>query len=284
LVQVTTVVSLLAAFAGVVFVLAHRSRRRQFLPLFLLWIPSLTNISALYWGLIYRVRYSVLLVPAIAVFSALLLTEAARKRVLVAGCLVMMGMPWLSWHFPREWRYHALRPGPGMMILPALALILVFVAMLTNRSRWPLLILCVTAMQLPALQGETRPILEETGEHAFIEPERQEILEYLHLHYDGRRILIDMGKLAPLAYDSGLPLRNFVCNEGGDRHWQDALRAPETEVGWLCAEKGDDVWEWLRIDPRKLAGYSLALQTENFLLYRPKTTLNGSSLLIGPTR
>ena len=221
-----------------------------------------------------------LLVPAIAVFSALLLTEAVRKRALVAGCLVVMGLPWLSWHFPREWRYHALGAGPGMLILPALALVLLFAAVLTTRNRWSLLVLCVMAMQLPVLQGETRTVLEETGEHAFIEPERQEVLSYLRGQYDGTGILIDMGKLAPLAYDSGLPLRNFVYNEGADRHWQQALRAPETEVGWLCAEKGDDVWEWLRIDPRKVAGYSLALQTENFLLYRPKTTLDR----IGPTR
>ena len=283
LVQITAVVPLVAAFVGVGCVLARRAATRQYLPLFLLWIPSLTNISALYWGLIYRVRYSVLLVPAIAIFSALLVSEVARRRVLIAGCLVVMGMPWLSWQFPHEWRYHALRTGPGVLILPVAALILLC-AGVTKRSRWPLLALCILAMQVPALEGEARPILEETREHAFIEPERQQILDYLRLNYDGTRILIDMGKLAPLAYDSQLPLKNFVYEEGGGHKWQRALQAPESEVGWICAEKGDEVWEWLRIDPRRASGYSLALQTDNFLLYRPKSTSDGSPPVIGSAR
>ena len=284
LAQITAAVPLLAAFAGVGCVLARRATIRQYLPLFLLWIPSLTNISALYWGLIYRVRYSVLLVPAIAVFSALLVSEVARKRVLIAGSLVVMAMPWVSWSFPHEWCYHALRGGPGMLILPVAALILLCAGVLTKRSRWPLLALCILAMQVPALEGEARPILEETREHAFIEPERQQVLDYLRRNYDGTRILMDMGKLAPLAYDSQLPLKNFVYNEGGGRDWERALQVPETEVGWICAEKGDDVWEWLRIDPRKASGYSLSLQTDNFLLYGPKTTLDGSPSVIGPAR
>jgi len=184
--------------------------------------------------------------------------------------VVAMLLPWISWYFPREWRFHALAPGPGILILPAGALILFLAAEARKRYRWQLLALCVLAVQLPALSGEARPILEETGEHAFIEPERHQVLDYLEQHYDGSRILIDMSKLAPLAYDSQLALKNFVYNEGTGAYWHRTMRAPEAEVGWLCAETGDEVWRWLRDEPEKAARYSLVLRTEHFLLYRRK--------------
>ena len=123
-------------------------------------------------------------------------------------------------------------------------------------------------MQMPALARENRPILVETLEHGFIEPERHQVMQYLRQNYDGSRILIDMGKLAPLVYDSGLPVREFVYNEGGETSWYKALKSPEQEVGWLCAQKGDAVAQQLQVDPEWAAGYSLALKTDYFSIYR----------------
>jgi hypothetical protein len=117
-------------------------------------------------------------------------------------------------------------------------------------------------MQLPPLARENRPMMVETMEHEFIEPERQEVLRYLKKNYDGRRILIDMGRQAPLVYDSGLPIRDFVYNEGGGTFWHKALLDPEATVGWLCAEKGDVVWQALQVDPRIQDKFALAVQTE----------------------
>jgi len=83
-------------------------------PLLLLWTPSLVNISALYWGLIYRVRYSSLLIPAVAVFASLVLQSASLLRfALIASSLAVMVLPWLSWYFPPEWAYRFFLPGPG---------------------------------------------------------------------------------------------------------------------------------------------------------------------------
>ncbi len=102
------------------------------------------------------------------------------------------------------------------------------------------------------------------------------MLQYLKEHYDGTRILIDISKLAPLIYDSHLPVKQFVYNEGEEAVWRAAMRNPESTVGWLCAEKGDEVWDRLHIDPRWAESYSLALKTENFLIYRVNSEERGA--------
>jgi len=76
----SAILPLLAAAAGLLLVLIQRDKFSSRSPLFLLWLPSLINISALYWGLIYRLRYSVLLLPAVAIFGSLVLASAAAKK------------------------------------------------------------------------------------------------------------------------------------------------------------------------------------------------------------
>jgi len=113
-------------------------------------------------------------------------------------------------------------------------------------------------------------MMVETLEHEFIEPERRAVMEYQRENYDGKKILIDMGRQAPLVYDSGLPVREFIYNEGRGVFWHAALRNPAQSVGWLFAETGDAVSERLRIDPGLTQSYSLALKTDYFSLYHRK--------------
>jgi hypothetical protein len=156
------------------------------------------------------------------------------------------------------------------MLLPAVGLLLLMIARVRNHYDWALLGLCILAMQIPPLARENRPILGETMEHEFIEPERHAIMQYIHQNYDGKRILIDMGKLAPLVYDSGLDVKDFIFNEGGETLWHDAMRDPAKQVEWICSERGDAIWEHLQVDPGWTSEYALALKTEHFSLYRLK--------------
>jgi hypothetical protein len=267
--QVATVALLLIGAAGTVMCLRQWKQLPERAPLLLLWLPALVNISALYWGLIYRVRYSVLLVPAIAIFGSLLLVSARTARgALVGGALTVMALPWLSWSFPHEWQYHFLYPGPGIILLPLAAAVLLLWGLARAAGALPLLFLCVLTMQLPVLEGETDAALREAMEHQYLEPERREVIEYLRTHYDGTAVLIDMSRQAPLVYDSGLQVRDFIYNEGDARAWHRAAQAPHLVVGWLCSEKGDEIWIRLRIDPQWAQRYSLAVQTANFVLYR----------------
>jgi len=263
--QMAALIPLIGAAVGLLLFLSRRSGVQRWAPLLLLWIPSLINISALYWGLVYRLRYSVLLLPAVAIFSSFVVaSDRARIRAFTAVSLVAMLLPWASWYFRGAW----FLPGPGALLLPAAALVLFLDARVRERHEWSLLVLCVFAMQFPGLAREDRPMMKETLEHEFIEPERQQVLQYLRRNYDGGRILIDMGKLAPLIYDSKLPVREFVYNEGRDSLWHSAVRHPEQEVGWVCSQKGDSVSELVRVDPCWLHRYSLAVKTENLSLYR----------------
>ena len=267
--QMATLLPLLLAAAGMLLVLTQRARFASQAPLFLLWLPSLINISALYWGLIYRLRYSVLLLPAVALFGSLVLTsEPAKKRAVLLLTIAAMGMPWLSWYYSRNEPGGSLKPGPGILILPAAALLLFMTAWARRHYDWALLSICILGMHVPPLARENRAMMVETLEHDFIEPEREEMIRYLRQHYDGKRILIDMGRQAPLVYDLGLNVREFVYNEGGERLWHEALRNPAKQVGWLFSEKGDAIWKRLQVDPDWAGGYSLAVKTESFSLYR----------------
>ena len=269
LAQVASIVPLLIGLAGVVLCLRESSGRRRCAPYFLLWLPSLANIAALYWGLIYRVRYSCLLLPAVALFGSVVITRGdAARRVMIIGCMTVFALPWVSWYFPDEWAYHFLTPGPGRLWLPAAALLLLLIALATRRYRWPLLILALCGMQVPVFRGEVRAVLAEAREHQYIEPEQQEILRFLARHYDGAGILIDVGRLAPLMYDSGLPMKDFICRDSDPDKWSRVVAQPHRYVGWLCAEKGDEVWGMLQVDPDWADGYSLAVQTQSYLLYR----------------
>jgi hypothetical protein len=267
--QMAAIVPLLLAAAGLLLFLSQRREFRFRAPLILLWFPSLINLSALYWGMIYRVRYSVLLLPAIAIFGSLVIPSVvAGRRALLFLVIVVTALPWLSWYSYRMALSQTLAPGPGALMLPVAGLILFLIARVRQLWGQALLALCVLAMQFPALALESHPMMEETREHQFIEPERQRVLQYLRQNYDGRRILIDMDKLAPLVYDSGLPVKEFVYNEGEETLWRRALENPEREVGWLCAQKGDAVWERLQVDPHWADAYALAVTTEYFSLYR----------------
>jgi hypothetical protein len=268
--QMAAILPLLLAAAGIVVFLRQRKELGFRAPLVLLVLPSLVNISALYWGLIYRLRYSVLLLPAVAIFGSLVITSvSARKRAFLFMAIVVMVLPWLDWSLYLVAQGGKLMPGPGAPLLPAAALILFLIARARQKYEWAaLLVLCVLGMQYPPLAREDRPMMGETLEHQFIEPENREVIRYIRQNYDGGRILIDMSKLAPLVYDTGLAVKEFVYNEGGEVLWKRAIENPEREVGWLCAQKGDAVWERLQVDPEWADAYALAVKTKHFLLYR----------------
>lgn len=282
LAQAAAVVPLLIALAGVVYCLWERERMRRCLPYFMLWFPSLVNVAALYWGLMYRVRYSALLVPAVAIFGSLVLSRTRiAGRVMVVICMTVFLLPWISWTFPLRWEYHLVAPSIGIFLLPATALVLLLATTAGAGCRWALIVLVILGMQVPVFEGETKAMLLESFEHRYIEPEQRQILECLNARYDGSRILIDVGRLAPLMYDSKLPLKEFIYHDGDRRDWDRAFVTPRAYVGWLCAEKGDEVWELLHVDPHWADGYSLAVQTENYVVYQRNPEYRKAGL---PTR
>jgi hypothetical protein len=269
--QIASILPILAAAIGFVLFFTQREEFKRRAPLLLLWLPSIINISALYWGLIYRVRYSVLLIPAVSIFGSLAVASSkAKERTFILLSAAAMAIPLVSWCLPHISQNKNLVPGPGIMLLPISALILFLVARARQCYSWPMIAICILGMQIPPLERENMPIMVETMEHEFIEPQMREVIDYFQRNYNGKRILIDMGKLAPLVYDSGLPVKEFVYNEGGEKLWNRAFQNPAQEVGWICMQKGDVISERLRVDPKWLDEYALALKTEYFSIYHLK--------------
>jgi hypothetical protein len=269
--QIASLLPILAAAIGFLLLFIQREEFKRRAPLLLLWLPSIINISALYWGLIYRVRYSVLLIPAVSIFGSLAVASGkAKERTFILLSAAAMAIPLVSWCLPYISKNKMLAPGPGIMLLPICALILFLIARTRQCYSWAMIAICILGMQVPLLERENMPIMVETMEHGFIEPQMREVIDCFQRNYDGKRILIDMGKLAPLVYDSGLPVKEFVYNEGGEKLWNRALQNPVHEVGWICMQKGDAISERLQVDPKWLDEYALALKTEYFSIYRLK--------------
>jgi hypothetical protein len=269
--QIASILPILAAAIGLLLFFTQREQFKRRAPLLLLWLPSLINIAALYWGLIYRVRYSVLLLPAVSIFGSLAVVSGkAKERTFILLSAAAMAIPLVSWCLPHISQNNILIPGPGITLLPIFALILFLIARARQSYGWPMIAICILGMQFPSLERENMPIMVETMEHEFIEPQMREVIDYFQRNYDGKRILIDMGKLAPLVYDSGLPIKEFVYNEGGEKLWSKALQNPEQQVGWICMQKGDAISERLQVDPKWLDEYALALKTEYFSIFHLK--------------
>ena len=269
IIQAAAILPAAVAVAGILYCACNRERLRRCLPYFLLWLPSAVNIAALYWGLIYRVRYSVLLLPAIAVFGSIVAgREVLSRRLVITGSALVFMLPWISWLFPRTWEYHLLYPGPGILLLPAAALVLMLLSTAVQRYRMTLLALIVVAMQVPVLDGEWHAAAKEALEHSHLDSEQKQLLGFLGNHFDGTRVLIDVGRLAPLMYDSGLPIRAFIYHEGNGKEWGKAVADPRRVAGWILSEQGDEIWALLQVDPDWADGYSLAVRTKSYVLLR----------------
>jgi hypothetical protein len=154
------------------------------------------------------------------------------------------------------------------MVLPVLGLLVVGLSRVAAQPSWLIGLLCLASMYLPGFAGEVRPMLSETREHAFLEPERRAVLDYIRREYDGTAVLVDIEKSAPLVYDTGIHLRNVLHGEGRATRWKRALNAPHAEAGWIWMMRDDMMWRRLQVDPHWADGYALALQTESFRVYR----------------
>ena len=103
---------------------------------------------------------------------------------------------------------------------------------------------------------------------------RRQVTRYLVGHYDGREIMASMASLAHYMQElsrAGFPLRDFLHEGNGDL-WQNALRDPRRQVGWILveewAEGGDRLATLARRDPRFLQGFERVAEGGGVALYR----------------
>ena len=64
---------------------------------------------------------------------------------------------------------------------------------------------------------------------------------FFRSHYDGQRILIDLGQHGIIPQQARIPLINLI-NEA--TAWESALARPSMFVGWIVVQEGDGVWRF----------------------------------------
>ena len=176
------------------------------------WLPAAAALSLAALGCLRSSRRARLLAPAIVA------TLAPASVTLTA---------YLAGH-PEKARY-------VLLLAPALALAL---AAATAGRRW----LQAAALVLAALQwaSSTAPlaVLEEASLDRTDIVERAPVVAQLRRDYAGGRLLVSLASLAPVVFETRIPVREFV-HEGNVGLWEHVAVDPAREVAWVLIAEGD---------------------------------------------
>ncbi|MEW6366916.1 MAG: hypothetical protein AB1714_19995 [Acidobacteriota bacterium] len=201
-----------AAALGIAIFFTLKRFKPPYLAAYALLHPIPLFVFAYFNGHPYRVRYSVVMVPAIAAFATV--WWPAR---------------------PRHW---------AKALLVAL---LVANAVYASPKR--------------------QRLLKEATYHVPEINEREQAIEFMNRHYDGRPVLISMGWLAPFLHDWGIPLR-YTVHEGVYATWDRALSRPADVVDWIVVEDKDALDQVRVENPNFLRGFKPALRLSNLAIYQ----------------
>ncbi|MBJ7600906.1 MAG: hypothetical protein DLM67_23390 [Candidatus Nephthysia bennettiae] len=155
----------------------------------------------------------------------------------------------------------------GIVALPLLAVGAGLLAATAARL-WPLPALAVVAAGfLLAAQG--RPIVVEDGLQgaSHTGTEINDGAAFLKAHYHGGRILADDYLASPMMFASGINLREFIT-VGYRPYYQNALRAPDSNVEWIVRIYTDDVDRTMREHPERFERFKPVFDGHGrFLIY-----------------
>jgi hypothetical protein len=158
----------------------------------------------------------------------------------------------------------ALRPHPALWLAvaftgPALVTLTAYLAGHPTKARYPLLLAPAFALALAAATRGRRwaqaaalalaaaqlvvvprplPVLREAVRDRRDVTERRLDVEAFRRGYRGGRVLASMGSLAPVLFETRLPLREFV-HEGNGWIWEYAAVDPARNVAWVLLLPGD---------------------------------------------
>jgi len=151
----------------------------------------------------------------------------ARLALVCATPLLVTLTAYLSGH-PEKARY-------PLLLAPALALGL---GTMTAGRRW----LQACALALVALQalpaGAPIPVLEEATRDRIAVMARRDVVDALRAEYHGGHLLVSLAALAPVVYETRIPIREFVYEENTG-FWERAVAEPSLEVAWVLIADGD---------------------------------------------
>jgi hypothetical protein len=165
-----------------------------------------------------------------------------------------------------------------LLIAPALGLALA--AATRERRVAQALVGLIAALQIFAVP-KPLPVMREATRDRRDVAERLPVLDAFCRQYDGGRLLVSMGSLAPVLFElgqRGVPLRNVV-HEGNGSWWEYAIVDPAREVGWIIIAKGDVLDDVRRVRSRFPEGFVPVLRFRGVTIYRRDNGMGGMTPL-----
>jgi hypothetical protein len=178
----------------------------------------------------------------------------------MAHAAVPMYMPTL---FP--YTYYNLRYGMEMIAAVALFPSFVFSPRLGKKLRVTLLIIFLAVLGrqsavLTAAGPREMPVVKEGILNTPCRARRQRaIIEFLRGHYDGKRVLVAVGKWPCVMPEVGIYFRNTITNQNRG-YWALMRTEPEKWVGWIIRGEGDVIDSLMQAYPRAFTDFEVVDQ------------------------
>jgi hypothetical protein len=168
----------------------------------------------------------------------------------------------------------------GMEMIPAVALFPSFVlsAQLSKHLRVGLLVLFIAVMgfqsgtMLSSGPAELAVAKEGILNTPCRSPRQQAIIQFLRAHYDGKRLLVAMGKWPCVMPQVGINFRNTISDSNREP-WGRMETEPQDWVGWIIRGNGDAVDHLMQTYPGAFKDFDIVEQGSfaregDFRIYR----------------
>jgi len=178
--------------------------------------------------------------------------------------------------------YYNLRYGVEMVAAVALFPSFVFFPSLGKKLRLTLLIIFLLllgrqfAVQTAGGPGDLPVVREGILNTPCCAKRQQAIVEFLRGHYDGKRVLVAVGKWPCVMPEVGIYFHNTLTNQNR-RYWPQMRTAPGKWVEWIIRGDGDAVDSLMQAYPQAFMDFEIVDQGEfpgegSFKIYRRRST------------
>ncbi len=221
---------------GLLLFLSYRKQVLRYLIAFVLFIPFLFNVIALYTG------QSVIFIPH----------------------LTPVGF---------EWRLFNVRY--GVLMIPVFAFFFGYAFYRIKKTGVKILILVLFVFQFLLYGvGYSKVMTLADGTSGLSRAKRPDAEYFMKEHYDHGLVLLDDYARTLSIIRSGIPMQDVIY-VGNKPYWQESLVDPERYATWIIMQKNDDVWKHIYENPAvrgRLYKYFQKVYTSPQILIFKKTS------------
>lgn len=225
------------------------------------WLSLLAVVGYAYFLMSKKISKSLKLAA-----SLLFVPVVFNIASLVAGHSVI--------HLPTLPPYTWFNDRYGLMVLPALALFVAFLA--HKRKLAAILISAIIALEITLTYATNSIITIEDGVRGASGQYLDDASGWIAQNVDDGLILVAASSNDALLFKSGLPLKQFIT-EGAKKEWTESMIDPTIHAKWVIMHKNDLVYESMFANPNFLANYSLVYKDSFSYIYTYNPTGGGVS-------